>query len=78
MRAFYEYTRMHMEPWDGPAGIVLTDGRYAACTLVSQRAWRPARWVLTKDRILTIRVRSGCVADRSGNVERKGRVKPVR
>ncbi|MDX1488209.1 MAG: glutamate synthase large subunit, partial [Acidiferrobacterales bacterium] len=33
LRAFYEYNSMHMEPWDGPAGIVLTDGRYAACVL---------------------------------------------
>jgi len=33
LRAFYEYHSMHMEPWDGPAGIVLTDGRYAACSM---------------------------------------------
>jgi stage V sporulation protein R len=33
VRAFYEYYDCHMEPWDGPAGIVLTDGRYAACCL---------------------------------------------
>ena len=33
LRAFYEYNSMHMEPWDGPAGIVMTNGRYAACTM---------------------------------------------
>jgi len=33
LKAFYEYYATHMEPWDGPAGIVLTDGRYACCTL---------------------------------------------
>ena len=35
---------MHMEPWDGPAGIVLTDGRYAVCTL-DRNGLRPARFV---------------------------------
>ncbi len=47
LRAFYEYNSMHMEPWDGPAGIVLTDGRYAACTL-DRNGLRPARWVITR------------------------------
>ena len=53
LRAFYEYNSMHMEPWDGPAGIVLTDGRYAACTL-DRNGLRPARWVVTKDRHITV------------------------
>jgi glutamate synthase (NADPH/NADH) large chain len=51
--AFYEYYATHMEPWDGPAGIVLTDGRYAGCTL-DRNGLRPARWVITKNRHLTI------------------------
>ena len=46
LRAFYEYSSMHMEPWDGPAGIVLTDGRYAACVL-DRNGLRPARYVIT-------------------------------
>ena len=33
LRAFYEYNSMHMEAWDGPAGLVITDGRYAVCGL---------------------------------------------
>ena len=45
--------RMHMEPWDGPAGIVLTDGRYAACCL-DRNGLRPARYVITSDRHITI------------------------
>jgi len=53
MRAFYEYNSMHMEAWDGPAGLVMTDGRYGVCAL-DRNGLRPARWVLTKDRILTI------------------------
>src|SRR5271169_5467116 len=43
LKAFYEYYATHMEPWDGPAGIVLTDGRYACCTL-DRNGLRPARW----------------------------------
>ena len=33
LRAFHDYNSMHMEPWDGPAGLVLTEGRYAVCLL---------------------------------------------
>jgi glutamate synthase (NADPH/NADH) large chain len=47
LRAFYEYSSMHMEPWDGPAGIVLTDGRHAACVL-DRNGLRPARYVITR------------------------------
>ena len=75
IRAFYEYNSMHMEPWDGPAGVVLTDGRYAVCTL-DRNGLRPARWVLTKDRILTIASEVGVWKIDPANVERKGRVKP--
>jgi len=53
VRAFYEFFDCQMEPWDGPAGIVLTDGRYAACCL-DRNGLRPARYVITKDRHLTI------------------------
>ena len=40
LKAFYQYHAMHMEPWDGPAGIVLTDGRYACC-LLDRNGLRP-------------------------------------
>ncbi|MDX1733448.1 MAG: glutamate synthase large subunit, partial [Halioglobus sp.] len=53
LRAFYEYHSMHMEPWDGPAGIVLTDGRHAACVM-DRNGLRPARYVITRDRIITL------------------------
>ena len=43
------YNSMHLEPWDGPAGIVLTDGRYAGCVL-DRNGLRPARYVITGDR----------------------------
>ncbi len=48
LRAFFEYNSMHMEPWDGPAGIVFTDGRYAACA-TDRNGLRPARYVITDD-----------------------------
>ena len=75
IRAFYQYNSMHMEPWDGPAGVVLTNGRYAVCTL-DRNGLRPARWVLTKDRILTIASEVGVWPIDPANVEQKGRVKP--
>ncbi|MDF0605517.1 glutamate synthase large subunit [Neisseriaceae bacterium TC5R-5] len=75
LRAFYEFNSMHMEPWDGPAGIVLTDGRYAACML-DRNGLRPARWVLTKDNILTIASEVGVWDYQPQDVLKMGRVKP--
>ena len=75
LRAFYEFNSMHMEPWDGPAGIVLTDGRYAACIL-DRNGLRPARWVLTRDNILTIASEVGVWDYQPEDVVKKGRVKP--
>lgn len=75
LRAFYEFNSMHMEPWDGPAGIVLTDGRYAGCML-DRNGLRPARWVLTKDNILTIASEVGVWDYKPEDVVKKGRVKP--
>ncbi|MDF5119569.1 glutamate synthase large subunit, partial [Vibrio parahaemolyticus] len=53
LRAFYDFNSKHMEPWDGPAGIVLSDGRYAACNL-DRNGLRPARYVITKDKLITL------------------------
>ncbi len=75
LKAFYEYNSMHMEPWDGPAGIVLTDGRYGACVL-DRNGLRPARYVVTKDRFFTIASEVGVWDYAPENVAAKGRVKP--
>ncbi len=75
LRAFYEYYATHMEPWDGPAGIVLTDGRYAACTL-DRNGLRPARYVITKNRHLTIASETGVWDYAPEDVVRKGRLGP--
>jgi glutamate synthase (NADPH/NADH) large chain len=75
LKAFYEYNSMHMEPWDGPAGIVLTDGRYGVC-LLDRNGLRPARYVITKDRYVTIASEVGVWDYGPENVLAKGRVRP--
>ena len=75
LRAFYEYSSMHMEPWDGPAGIVLTDGRYAGCSL-DRNGLRPARYVVTKDRHITLASEIGVYGYKPEDVISKGRLKP--
>ena len=87
LRAFYEYNSMHMEAWDGPAGIVLTDGRYAACTL-DRNGLRPARWVITKGPgeapvegdyhgcVITLASEIGVFDYEPSDVLAKGRLKP--
>ncbi|AOV18163.1 glutamate synthase large subunit [Acidihalobacter aeolianus] len=75
LRAFYEYHSMHMEPWDGPAGVVLTDGRHAACCL-DRNGLRPARYVITKDRHITLASEIGVYDYAPEDVVTKGRLKP--
>jgi len=79
LRAFYEFFAMHMEPWDGPAGIVLTDGRYAACTL-DRNGLRPARYVVTDSaaagRHITLASEVGVWEYEAAEVVAKGRLKP--
>jgi glutamate synthase (NADPH/NADH) large chain len=75
LRAFYEYHSMHMEPWDGPAGMVMTDGRFVACAM-DRNGLRPARWVITKDRHITLASEIGVWDYKPEDVVRKGRVKP--
>ena len=75
LRAFYEYNSMHMEPWDGPAGVVLTDGRYAVC-LLDRNGLRPSRWVMTKNGYLTVASEIGTYAYKPEDVVAKGRVGP--
>ncbi|MEE4202555.1 MAG: glutamate synthase large subunit [Halieaceae bacterium] len=75
LKAFYQYHAMHMEPWDGPAGIVLTDGRYAAC-LLDRNGLRPARWVTTKDGFITVASEVGTHHYEPADVVAKGRVGP--
>ena len=75
LKAFYEYNSMHMEAWDGPAGIVLTDGQYACC-VTDRNGLRPARWVMTKDRHITLASEIGVYDYKPEDVVSKGRLRP--
>ncbi len=75
LRAFLEYNSMHMEPWDGPAGVVLSDGRYASCVL-DRNGLRPARYVISKDRHITLASEVGVYDYLPSDITSKGRLKP--
>ncbi|WP_116475696.1 glutamate synthase large subunit [Zobellella maritima] len=75
LRAFYDFNSMHMEPWDGPAGIVMSDGRFAACAL-DRNGLRPARFVRTKDGFITLASEIGIWDYTPDEVLEKGRVGP--
>ncbi|WP_394240262.1 glutamate synthase large subunit [Vibrio astriarenae] len=75
LRAFYDFNSKHMEPWDGPAAIVLSDGRYAACNL-DRNGLRPARYVITKDNLITLASEVGIWDYAPDEVSTKGRVGP--
>src|SRR5690625_7464827 len=66
---------MHMEPWDGPAGLVITDGRYAVCTL-DRNGLRPSRWVITSDDMITVASEVGVYGYQPEDVVAKGRLGP--
>jgi glutamate synthase (NADPH/NADH) large chain len=75
LAAFYEYYALHSEPWDGPAGLVMCDARYAACTL-DRNGLRPARWALSDDNHLIVASEAGLWDVPSSRVVAKGRLGP--
>lgn len=75
LRAFYEFNSMHMEPWDGPAGVVMTNGRHVACCL-DRNGLRPARFILTRDRTITVASEVGTWDYEADEVLEKGRLGP--
>ncbi|MDX3773945.1 glutamate synthase large subunit [Chromatiaceae bacterium AAb-1] len=75
LKAFYEFNSMHMEPWDGPAGIVMTNGQHVACNL-DRNGLRPARFVITRDKLLTLASEVGIWDYTPDEVVEKGRVGP--
>ena len=75
VRAFYEYNSQQMEPWDGPAGVVLTDGRYAVCA-TDRNGLRPTRYVITRDRHITLASEIGVQDVDPREVVEKGRLRP--
>jgi glutamate synthase (NADPH/NADH) large chain len=75
LKAFYEFNSQHVEPWDGPAGIVMTNGTTAACNL-DRNGLRPARYVITKNEWLTLASEVGVWDYAESDVVEKGRVGP--
>ncbi len=75
LKAFYAYNSKHMEPWDGPAGLVVTDGRHAVCML-DRNGLRPSRWVMTKNGYITVASEVGVYNYAPEDVVAKGRVGP--
>ena len=75
LAAFYEYYALHTEPWDGPAGLVMCDGRYAACAL-DRNGLRPARWALADDNHLIVASEAGIWDVPASRIVAKGRLGP--
>ena len=75
LKAFYEYSSLHMAPWDGPAGMVLTDGRRAICML-DRNGLRPARYVVTDNDFITLSSEVGTHPYQPEQVVAKGRIGP--
>ncbi|OHB85009.1 MAG: glutamate synthase subunit alpha [Planctomycetes bacterium RBG_16_64_12] len=76
-RAFYEYHSAIMEPWDGPAAIVFTDGRLVGGTL-DRNGLRPCRYVVTTDDLVVLASEVGVVDFPAERVRQKGRLQPGR
>jgi glutamate synthase domain-containing protein 2/glutamate synthase domain-containing protein 1/glutamate synthase domain-containing protein 3 len=72
---FYEYHACLMEPWDGPAAIAFTDGRFIGATL-DRNGLRPARYVITKDNLVVMASEVGVLDIPPENVLLKGRLQP--
>ena len=74
-RAFYEYHAAIMEPWDGPAALVFTDGRYVGAML-DRNGLRPARYTVTRDGFIVVASETGVLDIPAERVVRHGRLQP--
>ncbi len=74
-RAFYEYHAAMIEPWDGPASIVFTDGRQIGATL-DRNGLRPSRYVVTEDDLVILASEAGVLPVPDSKVVRKWRLQP--
>ncbi len=75
LRAFYQYLRSFSEPWDGPAGLVFTDGT-KLCASLDRNGLRPSRYKITDDGILYIGSEAGAVIFDDATIIRKGPLGP--
>ncbi len=76
-KAFYDYHSCLMEPWDGPASIAFTDGRYIGAVL-DRNGLRPSRYYVTDDDLVIMASEAGVVPVEPERVLTKGRLKPGR
>jgi glutamate synthase (NADPH/NADH) large chain len=75
LKAFYEYHSILMEPWDGPATLLFSDGRYAG-GLLDRNGLRPARYLITKDNMIVVASEVGVIPFDPSVIKEKGRLKP--
>lgn len=75
LKAFYEFHSILMEPWDGPATLLFSDGRYAG-GMLDRNGLRPARYTLTNDGMLIIASEAGVLPVDAATVVEKGRLQP--
>ena len=75
LKAFYEYHSIIMEPWDGPATLLFTDGRYAG-GMLDRNGLRPARYLITKNDVVVIASEAGVLPFEAPEIKEKGRLQP--
>ncbi len=75
LKAFYEYHSTIMEPWDGPASMVFSDGRYIGGTL-DRNGLRPSRYVITKNDLIVMGSEVGVQTFAPEEIKEKGRLRP--
>ena len=73
LRAYYEYSAIRFEAWDGPAAVSLTDGRYIGC-LIDRNGLRPSKYFITKDERLFITSEYGTVLIEDDQIIDRGRL----
>ena len=75
LKAFYEYHSILMEPWDGPAALLFSDGRYAG-GMLDRNGLRPARYLITKQDHIVVASEAGVLGFEAGEIKEKGRLQP--
>ena len=75
LKAFYEYHSILMEPWDGPAALLFSDGRYAG-GMLDRNGLRPARYLITKNGMMVVASEVGVMDFEPGEIQEKGRLQP--
>ena len=75
LKAYYEYHSILMEPWDGPAAVLFTDGRYAG-GMLDRNGLRPARYTVTNDGMFILASEAGVIQFPESEVKEAGRIRP--